>query len=316
MISIHLHFIIGIYHIYDLICSIWSSKAGMLTADMWRQWMANPSLCWGVGPVAVVATAFIITALPLEWLIRQPFMQKYLITYGVDSKKNDGIGRPAAIRRTQEKVPLTEQVKGTALTLAGPAAIVGGVISALAIPFVITYVADQPILPSLGSFLFSTVAMKLIDDFGLYLGHRVQHEVPFLWKHFHSHHHKLTTPTPVSTLYIDATDAMLQGSLPIIAALFFMQPHPFTAYFHIATRIGENAVNHSGLECWWIDVLTLKVLPFRASAGHHDSHHRFSNYSGNAKNFGEMFVIWDWIFGSLRSKTVGNSNHSEAKKVK
>jgi sterol desaturase/sphingolipid hydroxylase (fatty acid hydroxylase superfamily) len=53
------------------------------------------------------------------------------------------------------------------------------------------------------------------------------------------------------------------------------------------------------LDCWWINILSLKCLPGRASVAHHDAHHRFSNYSRNAKNYGESFVFWDWAFGTL-----------------
>lgn len=40
-------------------------------------------------------------------------------------------------------------------------------------------------------------------------GHRVQHEVAFLWK-FHAKHHAIDTPSPFSTLFIHPLDATLQ----------------------------------------------------------------------------------------------------------
>lgn len=49
-------------------------------------------------------------------------------------------------------------------------------------------------------------------------GHRVQHEVKFLWR-LHSKHHAIDTPSPFSTLFIDPTDASLQvGSTQPAAA--------------------------------------------------------------------------------------------------
>jgi sterol desaturase/sphingolipid hydroxylase (fatty acid hydroxylase superfamily) len=42
----------------------------------------------------------------------------------------------------------------------------------------------------------------------------------------------------------------------------------------------------------------LQVLPFRASIGHHDAHHKYSNHALRAKNYGETFWIWDALIGT------------------
>lgn len=52
-------------------------------------------------------------------------------------------------------------------------------------------------------------------------------------------------------------------------------------------------------------LIFFQVLPFRAGVKHHDAHHHFSNYAGNAKNYGESFWIWDWLFGTLSNTKVG-----------
>ena len=106
-------------------------------------------------------------------------------------------------------------------------------------------------------------------------GHRIQHEIPFLWEHCHKVHHTLDSPTPVGTLYIDAIDATLQGGLPMMLAMLIVRPDLFTTYLYIALRVGENAVNHSGIDNPIINFITLKSFPFRASVAHHDSHHKF-----------------------------------------
>ena len=84
-------------------------------------------------------------------------------------------------------------------------------------------------------------------------------------------------------------------------AIATVRGHPLSMYLYTMARVSENVFNHSGLECWWLDVLTLKALPLRCSVRHHDQHHRFSNYDKRAKNYGENFVVWDWLFGTLRS---------------
>lgn len=85
-----------------------------------------------------------------------------------------------------------------------------------------------------------------------------------VFRHFHSYHHQLGVPNPVGALYIDSMDATLQGGLPIIFAAALVQPHPLTFYLYTIVRIAENVFNHSGLDCWWLDILTLKFLPGRA----------------------------------------------------
>ena len=100
------------------------------------------------------------------------------------------------------------------------------------------------------------------------------------------------------------------GGLPIIFAAAIVRGHVLTVYAYIAARIAENVLNHSGLDCWWLNIVTLKCLPGRASIAHHDSHHRFSFHGHAAKNYGENFVFWDWVFGthSDRSQLIADGN--------
>ena len=108
-------------------------------------------------------------------------------------------------------------------------------------------------------------------------------------------------------LYSDFNDAALQANLPILFAGLLVRGHPYSMYLMIAARIADNVHNHSGLDSPLLNLLFLKVLPFRGSVTHHDSHHRFSNYTSNAKNYGEYFWIWDYMFGTY-SKTSMMSN--------
>ncbi|KAF6258410.1 fatty acid hydroxylase superfamily-domain-containing protein [Scenedesmus sp. NREL 46B-D3] len=147
-------------------------------------------------------------------------------------------------------------------------------------------------------FLVQFLALSLVGDFGLYWGHRVQHESKFLWQ-LHSKHHAIDTPSPFSTLFIDPTDAALQGAIPFAVAALVVRPDPGVLYMYIAARIAENALNHSGIDSPLLDLLTLKTLPFRAPAAFHDAHHKYCNHAHKASNYGESFCLWDWVFGTL-----------------
>ena len=102
--------------------------------------------------------------------------------------------------------------------------------------------------------------------------------VPYLWKHCHSLHHRISTPTPASTVFIDSTDATLQGGLPLIDAAAVVRPHWLTFCAYVAVRIAENVCNHSGLDGAVVDVVTPALPPGgRARIKHHDHHHQYSN---------------------------------------
>jgi len=132
-------------------------------------------------------------------------------------------------------------------------------------------------------------------------------DIPYLWENFHSVHHRLSTPSPVGTIYINGVDAFLQAGLPIIGCALVVRPHPLSYYAYVSFHLANNVFNHSGIDAWWFDLITLKFLPLRSKNSHHDAHHRFTNFGSNAKNFAEMFIVWDILFGTLgRSANLAN----------
>jgi len=206
--------------------------------------------------------------------------------------------RSEMIKDTQRRVPWKKQFKEGVMNLLGPAAIVLGFLSA----YIARGMVKRPTTnyPSLAKFLIDLVMMDIIGDFFLYCGHRVQHEFDFLWQ-FHAYHHSIDTPTPASTVYIHPIDSTLQGALPMMFTHALVQCHPITFIAFIFTRVFQNTANHSGLDHPVLNFLCLRFLPGRASIKHHDLHHRFSNYPRNAKNYGEMFWVWDWALGTFRN---------------
>ena len=190
----------------------------------------------------------------------------------------------------------------------GPGAVLNCILSAMLMPYLIaTPLAEMPAVPTLRRFCVQFVSCYVLGDFGLYLGHRVQHENEFLWRKFHSVHHRLKTPTAVSTIYIDPVDMLLQASLPMLLATVATQAHPLVFLAYSFARVAENTFNHAGLDSPWVRLVTLKFLPLRASVRHHDEHHRYSGYSGNAKNYGEGLWIWDALLGTSRKATTFKS---------
>ena len=263
------------------------------TPKTWNEWISNPWYCWGVGGYLASAVGYFLFSLLLEMLISIPLGQQYIITYGKS--------REVEREQTRAKVSFRTQLTGAAWEMLGPPGVLNAAVAAVLLPWLVNPAEEA--LPSLSSLLAGWGVMVIVNDFTLYWGHRVQHESDFLWERCHSVHHTIGSPTPVSTVYIDPIDMTLQGGIPILtacaAAAMAGWLHPVTFYVFVCARVGENVYNHSGLDCWWTDILSLKCLPGRASVAHHDAHHRFSNYARNAKNYGESFWVWDWAFGTL-----------------
>jgi sterol desaturase/sphingolipid hydroxylase (fatty acid hydroxylase superfamily) len=259
-------------------------------------WITNEFLCWGVGPGLSFIIGFWIPTIILELLLFKTNLipNKNFIKYEKNSTRSE------KLKSTQTKIPFSSQFLTCLKTTLGPTAVLNSIISYLIskhLLFAENEIKNNLIFPSWQNSIFNFILLQLIGDLFLYFGHRIQHEIPFLWK-FHALHHQIDTPSPISTLFIDPIDATLQGALPMIAAFALIRPHPFVFYVYILFRIAENVVNHSGLDCFWVDLVYFKFLPLRAKISHHDRHHRYSNYAGKAKNYGENFVIWDYAFGT------------------
>lgn len=155
-------------------------------------WMANPFLLWGIGPSVTILLTYLTTVCILEWVIQQKWCEKYLLTY---TKKDNRIKQLESIRNTKG-MSFQDQLRSGLWQVAGPLNIVGCVFNGLVFPLVIP--KHETILPTLNSFIFQMILLAIVADFGLYWGHRIQHDVEYLWKNFHSVHHQLHTPSPVS----------------------------------------------------------------------------------------------------------------------
>jgi sterol desaturase/sphingolipid hydroxylase (fatty acid hydroxylase superfamily) len=87
-----------------------------------------------------------------------------------------------------------------------------------------------------------------------------------------------------------------------------------TYYAYVSFHLANNVFNNTGIECFWFDLLTLKFLPFRSQNSHHDAHHRFTNFGTNAKNFAEMFWIWDYLFQTLNEGAANLAKKQQLRK--
>jgi len=285
-----------------LVHSLQAAGTAVATRVMSSDW-----LCYGVSPVVAGALGIILPYCLVHILtVIGVLNEANAINYGTKET------RAEALKDMHVKIPHMTQLSASLWTSLGPSAIVNGLLSYKLFPYLFPAIASLPVVPGWETFLKQFLLMQLVGDLGLYLGHRVQHESEFLWKHCHSLHHSIGTPSAASTAYIHPVDMTLQTALPMMIAAVVVQAHPLSFLVYVVLRVGESTINHCGHDSWIINLITLKILPFRASVQHHDEHHHFSNYARNAKNYGENFVIWDWAFGTLRPAVLS----ATAKKVK
>lgn len=148
--------------------------------------------------------------------------------------------------------------------------------------------------------------LVLANDFGVYWTHRLHHEMPALWP-FHSVHHSAEIMTPMtayrkhpvydvfSTIIRTAMYGILQG---LLIAFFIGKVEiaviaGTNAFYFLFNLLGSN-IRHSHVWLSYGRVLEHVLI----SPAQHQIHHSLATRHWN-RNYGEVFAIWDWMFGSL-----------------
>ncbi|XP_023542394.1 sphinganine C4-monooxygenase 2-like isoform X1 [Cucurbita pepo subsp. pepo] len=135
------------------------------------------------------------------------------------------------------------------------------------------------------------VAMLVLDTWQYFI-HRYMHQNKFLYKHIHSHHHRLVVPFAFGALYNHPLEGLLLDTIG--GALSFlvsgMSSRVSIFFFSFATI--KTVDDHCGL---WIPGNPFHVF-FRNNSAYHDFHHQLY---GSKYNFSQpFFVMWDRIFGT------------------
>lgn len=155
------------------------------------------------------------------------------------------------------------------------------------------------------------LALVIVDTYQYFL-HRTFHEIPFLYKHFHSMHHRLYVPFAFGSLYghpfegaiLDGAGAGLAHSLSGLSerqAIFFFA---FTTY--------KTVDDHCGYHFPWHPIHML----FGNNADYHDIHHQ---HAGIKFNYSQpLFIHWDVLLGTrmTRQELEEKKDRSKTKALK
>ncbi len=144
-------------------------------------------------------------------------------------------------------------------------------------------------------------------DFAIFFTHYIQHRVPYLWE-FHKVHHAAEAMTPMVAYRIHPLDDLITGSgigimMGIVYGLYaYFYGGMLTPITMMEVNVGIFLFNAIGFNLRHTHIW----LAYRGwlghvliSPAHHQIHHSVDPVDYD-RNFGAMFAVWDWMFGSLR----------------
>lgn len=150
-----------------------------------------------------------------------------------------------------------------------------------------------------------TFCLFLIDDCSKYIVHRLLHQIPALWS-FHKVHHTATSLNPFTVYRTHPLEgvvfilraAVAQGTC-IACFVFFLGDRVSLAtilgasiFSFTFNALGAN-LRHSHINLgFWKPIERILISPAQ-----HQIHHSTAERHLD-KNFGAVFAIWDWVFGT------------------
>lgn len=197
------------------------------------------------------------------------------------------------------------------LAVCGPVfAVVSGAAIALQTEEVVSGLFDSAPLVTVGgtypTAIAATIVMVLLADFFAYLVHFLQHKVKFLWE-FHKIHHSAPVLHPLTKYRQHPVDSILNGwavalssglGIGVGSALFGLFPSMVqimgVAFLAFSFNLLVGNLRHSHVWLAWPPILG---RIFGSPANHHIHHSAEERHWD--KNYGGIFAIWDWMFGTL-----------------
>lgn len=154
--------------------------------------------------------------------------------------------------------------------------------------------------------VFVGLLVVVAGDFAVYWVHRVHHEAAALWP-FHAVHHSAEVMTPITVyrkhpvydLISGLVRALFVGVLQgVVLALFVGKVDIATIagvnlFYAAFNALGAN-LRHSHV---WLSYGP-RIERILISPAQHQIHHSRDLRHHN-KNYGEVFALWDWMFGTL-----------------
>ncbi|MEE9439860.1 MAG: sterol desaturase family protein [Saprospiraceae bacterium] len=137
------------------------------------------------------------------------------------------------------------------------------------------------------------VGLALFDFFGAYLPHYIEHQVKWLWM-FHLVHHTDQNVDTTTANRHHPGESVLRFVFTTIAVLVLGAPI-WLVFLYQSLSVVFTQFSHSNIVIPnWLDRLLLTVL---VTPNMHRVHHHY-RIPYTDSNYGNMFSIWDRIFGT------------------
>ena len=171
------------------------------------------------------------------------------------------------------------------------------------IPTAVKQFFGEGIISDLGNYTVQVIIYLLIVDFLHYLSHWVTHKIQFLWE-IHKYHHSATDFLIITGNRVHPLEKVFQLYFNLIP-LAILGASPEMLFIILIIKNLVDSLQHSMVN-WnygWVG----RWIVYSPMG--HRIHHSLEEEHWD-KNFGDIFVIWDRIFGtyytgSNMNKTVG-----------
>ncbi len=134
-------------------------------------------------------------------------------------------------------------------------------------------------------------AFLVLSDFLQWCVHNLLHRIPWLWA-FHKVHHSITTMDWIGNWHFHWMEILVYRSL-LWLPLAWLDASPLAVFAVAVVSTIWGDLNHANLD---IDLGRLGYV--LNSPRMHLWHHDQSVEGGTAKNFGVIFSLWDFAFGT------------------
>ncbi len=151
-----------------------------------------------------------------------------------------------------------------------------------------------------------SVALFLAYEFSYWLDHYLSHKIPFLWE-FHKVHHSAEVLSPITNFRVHPVDsivfiniiALCTGITTALLTFGFGMTRIKLEMWGVMSVVGAivglaSQMQHSHV---WLP-LTGRLGRLILSPAHHQIHHSVAREHHDT-NFGNMFGVFDWLFGTL-----------------
>lgn len=149
-------------------------------------------------------------------------------------------------------------------------------------------------LPSINSWLYTIIGLLLLDFFGAYLAHYVEHKTKFLWR-FHLIHHTDTWVDTTSGNRHHPGESIIRFLFTTLGVIIVGAPM-WLVFMYQTLSVVATQFTHANI-CLPKKIDQL-LSYFIVSPDMHKIHHHYKlPYTDS--NYGNIFSVWDRIFGTF-----------------